>query len=698
MKRLIFLISFLLLFSILYSADFDLYLNHLANISEGKYKSMPQMNLSIQGSLGMGETIPGELLLFGKGDSSAISSYGGKIQTRAGNYFTALVPTTSLPAIRSEKRIEFLHYRPFVKKYTDLAVPYVSGDQTYTIGYKGDDVIVGVVDTGIDISHPDFTTENGLSRILTIWDQTIINPRVIPYGFDYGREWTKYEIDQGLCTEIDKDAHGTHVSGIAAGNGKASQGQFRGVSPSANIIFVKLNFASLGYVLDAVNYIFYKARSLGKPCVINLSLGTQSGSHTELDTFNQAMDSVVDFYGRKGNIIVWAAGNEAGDDIHAMQSVSSSANISFNMAYNIDPFYADFWWPSGDLTIALLRGPGNTNISFTNTGTFSSIQTAEATLSVANEAGEKRISLNLHTASTGNWQLIVLSNTTTVQVDGYINNMNQIKNFFSSGVSISNSLSATACQKESLSIGAMVTRQTYTDYLGTPHSSSDTLYDITSYSGRGPSRDNKNKPDVSAPGTFLIAPLSSTVRNSISSQDKYNNYYAVLQGTSMAAPMATGVIAQMLEKEPYLTVDDVRQKFSQYAKTNDYKLSRVWDNAFGYGIVDLAFLPSIDASQASLDIIIKNNILNFSSDKDNLFFALFRSNSSQIGKNVNLKIFDKNGNLIRNFGPEKVNQIEVKTYVWDGKDQFGRIARPGLYFAVISLDSLSSRYSILVVR
>lgn len=182
--------------------------------------------------------------------------------------------------------------------------------------YTGKGVLIGIFDTGIDLLHPDFKTENG-TRILYLWDMgEEFSPRP-PQGYDWGREYTKTEIDANLDSIFQKDlvGHGTNVAGIAGGNGRARH-KFVGFAPEADLIIVNGNrngsmssFTDAD-ILAACNYIFSKAEELGKPCVINLSLGNIFGSHDNEDLLGKALSNLVSE--KKGRAIVASAGNEGG--------------------------------------------------------------------------------------------------------------------------------------------------------------------------------------------------------------------------------------------------------------------------------------------------------------------------------------------------------------------------------------------------
>ena len=115
----------------------------------------------------------------------------------------------------------------------------LSSLQTGAGALSGAGVLVAVIDSGVDYFHPDFRTEDGRTRIVALWDQSSSSGHA-PDGFLQGCEYTQEQIDAALATgsreqgyalvpEQDLSGHGTAVLGIAAGNGRASGGRYRGV-------------------------------------------------------------------------------------------------------------------------------------------------------------------------------------------------------------------------------------------------------------------------------------------------------------------------------------------------------------------------------------------------------------------------------------------------------------------------------------
>ena len=172
---------------------------------------------------------------------------------------------------------------------------------------SGRGVLVGIVDSGIDYANPDFRNEDGTTRIAYLWDQSVSGNA--PAGYAAGREFTREEINAALSENIsgsplngapgrdaegtadrilsrDTSGHGTAVAGIAAGNGRGSEGRrYRGVAPEAELIAVKMGvpreggFPRTTELMQGVDYIVRKALALGKPAAVNISFGNTYGSH-----------------------------------------------------------------------------------------------------------------------------------------------------------------------------------------------------------------------------------------------------------------------------------------------------------------------------------------------------------------------------------------------------------------------------------
>lgn len=212
--------------------------------------------------------------------------------------------------------------------------------QNDDLNVSGKGVLIGIIDTGIDYTMDIFRNEDGTSKIVGIYDQTvqgIINP-----NYEIGIEYTQEQINQALASddpysivpEQDVVGHGTFLASIAAG--RRIDG-FSGAAPDAELIVVKLKKARSFYlekycvpedqenafssaaVMGGIEYILQKSQQLGKPAVICLGVGTNFGTHNGLSSFEQYITLVSQL---TGICICVATGNES----HAAHHFSGKLN------------------------------------------------------------------------------------------------------------------------------------------------------------------------------------------------------------------------------------------------------------------------------------------------------------------------------------------------------------------------------------
>ena len=252
----------------------------------------------------------------------AVSALGGTVGARAGGWFTARVPVERLGELMQARGVRAIEPARYAEPLDDWSKIEIGATQVRRRGINdqwegatGRGAIVGIVDTGIDYEHPDFFDDDvGRSRVLWLWDQTGNGSGPGTVGgtnFAYGSECTR-EMMSGsppACAARDVEGHGTHVSGTAAGDGSASRRgpstySFTGVAPGADLIVVKTDFSFTG-IADGVAYIFERAAQLGRPAVVNLSLGADVGPHDG----HEVVSLMIDSLSGAGRVVVAAAGN-----------------------------------------------------------------------------------------------------------------------------------------------------------------------------------------------------------------------------------------------------------------------------------------------------------------------------------------------------------------------------------------------------
>ncbi len=197
-------------------------------------------------------------------------------------------------------------------------------------GLDGYGILIGIIDSGIDYAHPDFRNEDGTTRILELWDQTletVYTQDTINRALEQNTESERLAI----CPSRDLSGHGTHVAGIAAGNGRASDGIYRGVAYRSDLLVVKLGvpdpngFPSTTELMEAIDFCVRKAELYGRPLALNLSFGNNYGSHSGtslLETF------INDIAGINQNCICVGTGNEGSSGGHTGARLSNPGQSS----------------------------------------------------------------------------------------------------------------------------------------------------------------------------------------------------------------------------------------------------------------------------------------------------------------------------------------------------------------------------------
>ena len=200
------------------------------------------------------------------------------------------------------------------------------------LGLTGKGVLLGFVDSGLDLTHPEFLGEDGHSRVAVLWDMT--GAGTPPAGFRHGAVFSGAEIDAGLVPSTDQTGHGTAVAAIAAGRS--------GAAPGASIAAVKLGSSRTTDVMRAIKFLLDQAEARGTPCVVNLSYGTNCGSHWGQTLF----ESYIDQSAQRGrSVVVCAAGNE-GSGAHHFQGRLAEGRVvdaEFNISTRREHVYLSLW-------------------------------------------------------------------------------------------------------------------------------------------------------------------------------------------------------------------------------------------------------------------------------------------------------------------------------------------------------------------
>jgi len=628
-----------------------------------------------------------------------LKKLGAEINTiTKSGIMTALVPVSKLRAIAGTTGVRRVTAGKSVKKYMDVSAASTGvniPDTSYPrAANTGQNVVVGIIDTGIDIEHPDFFDAMGNTRVVAIWDHTL-DPSDVgnvvgnPTGFNYGTEWDSSIIQLGYssCLHRDKDAHGTHVAGTIAGNGSASayDGPYTGLAPEAKLLIVKFDFDNEKNrntdtaILDGINWIYQKAAALGLPAVINMSLGSDYGPHDGSTAEERGIDDLVG----ANKLICISAGNAGtsyegptfptyGAPIHGSGNSTTSADIVFKTDPGYSPsagddyVFFDIWYPGSDTNRIQITSPSGTKYppnfsgSYANLwvtdGTSGGFDTSEGLVYVSNVSaassswesnnGDNNIYIEISdyygtNPAAGTWkvEIVPLTGGDSYQSwGGFSDSMNTTYFWYNSGTTshtwgntsdpfLSDSvmtIGSPATALSAISVGAYQTKNVwparqYVDWTN-PSSPYSLVYqeynvppldyynqfyleDLAYFSSRGPSRDGRTEPFITAPGVGIVASLSQTVLNDPAedyfrqlNRVEYNGYYAVLQGTSMSAPHATGSVALLLEEAAAQGLSPTPADMKLYLKNGARKDSYTGldpnnpddaNNNWGYGKIDV---------------------------------------------------------------------------------------------------------------
>lgn len=536
-------------------------------------------------------------------EREALEQAGMIVQSEIGDIFTGAVSLDAIAKLSALEGVTRIESAREMVDELDLASVETRVNLVHAgpPGRRGSGVIVGIVDSGIDYTHPAFRNPDGTSRILFIWDQNLTAGagEAPPPGFTFGVQYSSAQINAALATanpfatvrhRVGTGDHGTHVAGIAAGNGRGSsptQPEFRfvGVAPEADIIVVAVGgsgaegMATSTNALDAVNYVYQRAGALNRPVAVNMSLGDNLGPHDGTSLLERGLDNLL---GAAGRAFVKSAGNVGSARHHASGTVATGATVDIGFAQpagNTTPDQLDFWYPGGSTFRAEVVDSAGNGTGFVNVGTATTFTLAGGnTVRIDHRNndlvnGDKRVFITITRGTAtqirpGNWSLRLRSITSAGggRFDGWIqrhNNFNQRPTFNAPFESNDRTISTPGTAREVITVANYSVRGAAA---GT----------LTASSSRGPTRDNRAAPTIAAPGTDIF---------SASSEFGAGNPYFANTGTSMSAPHITGVIALMFQKNPGRTQAQIIQCLTSTARSDGFT-GPVPNTAWGAGKVD----------------------------------------------------------------------------------------------------------------
>lgn len=527
------------------------------------------------------------------------------------------VPTERLDDLAAIEHVVSVSYPQQYRPLLDYSVPEIHADALHTgsPARKGQGVVIGIIDSGIDWRHRDFVDfDDRTSRVAALWDQLLTagtGDTAGPGGL--GVVYDQHAMDQAvqglrrirsLDTGIVKDkederskGHGTHVAGIAAGDGSSATcchgpNTYIGVAPLASLVVVRSDFAA-SRLIAGIDFII--AQAAGKPVVINMSLGKTTGPHDGTEDVEQHIDNVVS--AQAGRAIVIAAGNSGDvktEPCHVAGTVAANASVDVEFTTpDAVPRFAlvDIWYaragrlnvsltcPDGTVVGPATHGndvgpvPANPGDSADRQAKVTLDSTVNGILGRDNELLVIIAKPTTGSVPKGSWKLTLTNPTGTAVPFHAWSSPSELVSFLPPvdppdgkiRASASSTVESPGTAAQAITVANHQSRSGCCDLWPST--------DIEPSSSRGPVARNAGanpKPNIAAPGLNITAANAdaANLRGNCCDccPDSCCTLYVDKTGTSMAAPHVTGAIALMLEEKHDLTRAQILQFLSASAR------------------------------------------------------------------------------------------------------------------------------------
>lgn len=594
-------------------------------LSEKGYPGKESRTVKSPGEAGL-ESVSGEEVTFFlqyRDSLEPLKALGLEVISESGSVVVGKISIGLLEQLAEHPNVILIEKPPPPSIGLDKSIPDIRANLVWSrsgdtwSGRTGKNVIVGVIDTGIDFVHKTFRKADNTTRILHIWDQTltaqggdsvpgpIAHPTLGTVNLGYGVEYDRNAIRDALANahpetivrHKDTNGHGTHVAGISVGDGSQSDSccgayTYVGVAPEADLIVVRMRGLTAGdpattgsEVVDAIRYILNRAG--GAPVAINLSIYRNNGRRDIRGSNEVSIDHILNAF-PTGLAIIFIAGNEGDSNRHATGNVPSGnhTDLKFNMSGS-DALLVDAHYTGSNLRAAV-QPPGGAMSAFVtngNTQTFASINNG-GSVTISNDNGD--IWVNFTPPQTngknglnksGEW-ILRLEDTAATATDFHAWSTLKTGPTFVAGGGItvpkSTTVSPYAVADNVIVVGAYATEGSRNG-------------ELADFSSRGPllrfpPADDRNiRPHLSAPGVAITS--AATEKRGGCCCDCCYDFYVDFNGTSQAAPHVTGAVALMLEKNPTLSFTQIRDFLKSTARPVNGQV--LPNNDWGWGKLDV---------------------------------------------------------------------------------------------------------------
>ena len=557
-----------------------------------------------------------------------------RILAQYGDIYIASIPLNRLGVLSLDRRVSRIEANRSHSIHTDIlasninALPVYSGYQLPQ-AYTGKDVVVGVMDIGFDLTHPNFYDASATNyRIKCMWDH--ITTDTLESNFYVGRDYVGKDELLALGHSFDgiDQTHGTHTLGIAAGSGYNTP--YRGLAYESDICLVSnacgedlplidsVNIYKYTYATDVLGfkYIFDYADSVGKPCVISFSEGSPQDFYGYDILYYALLDSLMG----PGHILVASAGND-GDNV-AYFHKEPGRELAGNFLYSVHDHVSGTIKTDRDIDIrtVVYQAAGNDTIviptqriielpdsEYVDTFYVNNLRYIIDVYGYPSCYEENEMCYDYYISVMGKLgspdrvSLELIGKEADVhfyKTSGYLLERPEINPALCDGEKLC-TIHSPSSAPNVICVGATGYRTEITNYLGQQKTNANgTNGARSSYSSVGPTFDGRIKPDVVAPGTNVISsyssyylekhPDASDIQWDVAHFDFNGRTYAwnTNTGTSMSTPAVSGAIALWLQANPRLTPQDIMEVFKRTCQRVDNTLD--YPNIYyGYGQIDV---------------------------------------------------------------------------------------------------------------
>ena len=589
-------------------------------------------------------------------DIDRLRSLGLQVDAVFDGFVTARIPAEALEDMALADGVKCISLAQPLHWCNDSALFFSNIAPACDVGgyigaFDGRDVIVGIIDSGIDFNHINLCDDRGVSRVRAIYlpaDSTGRHPMVDGLELPGSCYETQQEIAT-MTTDYTGSSHGTHTLGTAAGSYRNNG--WNGVATGADLVACGIPSDQLTdvNVANAVKYIFDYADRVGKPCVINLSIGSNGGPNDGTSFLCRAFSSMSG----KGRICVVSAGNDGDAPICFRYTIKHSGDTATTFLRNQwggqqREGYVSMWSNRDQVhrtrVVIVNRSTGELEYAspfvgelpedsvFTITSeqdtAFAAFYTGEmeffsgyepqAETDTPDQPDRGRFHsywvYDVESLESGHLIGVQYVADDETELVGWCTKDSYFYTFGmpgATGGSSSGSISDLATTDSVISVGAYCSRRSYVDWTGQVVSYNNYYPShIASFSSYGPDERNIQRPDVCAPGSVLISSANryDTVSNrshwpEAAVENGVSYPYFANRGTSMSTPVVTGAIALMLQVNPWLTTSDVRGVLNR-SSLKDEIVAAGNSQQWGSGKLDIwaALNDAIDNTMISGDV------------------------------------------------------------------------------------------------